>query len=212
MLKRKLIFRLNRHVIAPWLHMGMRIDQVIPLQELGLDPRLAHEHAPTNDYLELWRLLKEDHVDDRSIVDLGCGSGAALCLFSKMPFSRIWGVELNPNLARTAAANFSKDPRVVIECGDARQFQHRADIVYLFNPFPWMVLEEALRRLTSHGKALRLIYRNPKFLQEIETATHWTCADKRLVDSSTSRYFLATLSGHANSQPAHRHTGTRHQG
>lgn len=199
MLRRKIVSRLNQHVIAPWLQRGMHIDQVISLQDLALDPLQAHEHAPTNDYLELWQLLKASDINGKSIVDLGCGSGAAICLFSKLSFSKIWGIELNPTLARTATHNFSKDSRVKIECADARQFKHHVDMVYLFNPFPWPVLEEALRNLTSHKHELRLIYRNPKFAENIQNAQQWTCATARYTDSSTSRYFIATLKGHIHS-------------
>jgi len=197
MLKRKFASRLNRYVIAPWLQRGMRIDQVISLKDLGLDPLDAHEHAPTNDYLELWCVLHALKVKGKSIVDLGCGSGAAICLFSKMSFGKIWGVELNPRLARTASDNFLKDPRVVIECTDARQFKHQVDMIYLFNPFPWPVLEEALQNLIGHGRELTLIYRNPKFADNIQNAPHWACTAQAYLDSSTSRYFIATLSHHA---------------
>jgi tRNA1(Val) A37 N6-methylase TrmN6 len=171
----------------------MKIDQIVPLEELGLKPDQAHEHAPTNDYLELWCLLKRQEVKGRSIVDLGCGAGAALCLFSRLPFSQIWGVELSPRLARTASVNFSKDCRVRIECKDARQFEHPVDIAYLFNPFPWHVLEGALMNLLRHGHVVELIYRNPKFAAQIQDATNWTCTGAHFTDSSSSRYFSATL-------------------
>lgn len=193
MLKRKIVSRLNRHVVAPWLQRGKHIDQIIPLQDLGLAPEEAHEHAPTDDYIELWRLLKTGNVRGKSIVDLGCGSGAAICLFSRLPFSHIWGVELNPRLANTASSNFLRNKRVTIECADARHFTHPVDIVYLFNPFPWLVLEDALKNLLSHGNELRLLYRNPKFAEHILKTTHWECTNARYSDSSTSRYFSATL-------------------
>lgn len=171
----------------------MHIDQVIPLQELGLSPEQAHEHAPTNDYIELWRLLKLDEVRGKTIVDLGCGSGAAICLFSKLPFHRIWGVELNPQLAQAAARNFSKDARISIECSDARQFLQPVDLVYLFNPFPWPVLDAALKNLLGHINELRLVYRNPQFAELILSSSSWECMHVRYTDSSTSRYFSATL-------------------
>ncbi len=91
---------------------------------------------------------------------------------SDYPFRRVLGVELLPELHRTALENISKykggvgDRVDSVRC-DARSFDFPADplVVFLFNPFPQKVLEEVLSRLiesaAKHRQPVYLIYHNP---------------------------------------------------
>lgn len=104
-----------------------------------------------------------------SIIDLGCGKGAAIIRLSKFPFARIDGLEHSEDWVRIARKNLSRlglSRRSDIYCADAAKF---CDLdgyshVYLFNPFPLPVLRSVLENLRSslinRPRTLTIIYNN----------------------------------------------------
>ena len=51
------------------------------LAELNLSPNDAHEHATTTYYFDLIKIIFKPRVKEKTIVDLGCGTGSALAVF-----------------------------------------------------------------------------------------------------------------------------------
>ena len=91
-----------------------------------------------------------------TFIDLGSGKGRALLLATRLPFAAIVGVEVQPELHRTALANlaaFDKSEALCrnlsAHCCDARDYDFPSSplLVYLFNPFPGYVLERVLANL-----------------------------------------------------------------
>ena len=109
-----------------------------------------------------------------TFLELGSGKGRAVLLASEYPFARIVGVELLPELHSIARQNLDRFPRsrqrcsaVELLCGDARDFPFPAEpsVVYLFNPFPEMVLQDVIAGLKASldesPRPLLIVYYNP---------------------------------------------------
>jgi|GEM_PF-6811252 Predicted O-methyltransferase len=146
------------------------LDRVRGCDEIGISSSTSNEHAPTTDYVELlFILLRNCKVRGGTIIDIGCGSGAALVLFRVLPFKRILGVELSKELATKGINNFHKTSRVEVHHDDATTFKYNnIETVFMFNPFPAEVLLKVLSSVINSNERFKLIYRNPKYFHEIE--------------------------------------------
>lgn len=108
-----------------------------------------------------------------TFIDLGCGKGRALLLATEFPFRRVIGVELLPELIEIAQENArrfhdgAEQQRVELWCGDALQFNFPPEplAIFLFDPFPEHILEQAIARLESslrkRPRPLVIVYQNP---------------------------------------------------
>ena len=109
-------------------------------------------------------------------VDLGCGKGRPLYIASLFPFKKVIGVELSQQLYQIAHRNVeavlsSSSPvcrDVTVHHADAGTFKlPDSDIViYMFNPFPGQVLQQALAnvsQLLDAGREVIVIYHNPRY-------------------------------------------------
>ena len=109
-----------------------------------------------------------------TFIDIGSGKGRALLMAADVPFRRIVGIELLPELDRLAKQNISKyksdsQQCFAIDCllGDACEFTFPPEptVLYLFNPLPesglvTMIsnLEHSLR---EHPRPVFVLYHNP---------------------------------------------------
>jgi len=93
-----------------------------------------------------------------SFVDLGCGRGRALAVLSKLPWSEMVGVEVDPAMAELARANVRALPdgwkqarRIEVVEQDAADWgvDSASAVVLLFNPFGEPTLRTVLTRLTE---------------------------------------------------------------
>ncbi len=140
----------------------------VPLAELGLDPSAACHHSPS-DRRELRAFLRQIRITAAdSVVDIGCGKGAALVALSRFPFGRIAGVDISPALLQAARDNARKAGiHVDLWCLDARSFTDfdRFTHVYMYNPFPACVMQPVLGNITAaierSGNPSWIVYRNP---------------------------------------------------
>ncbi len=166
----KIIDKVANKVLRIYINRRYDIAGVISCSDLGIDKSEAHEHAATNDYFNLVKiiLMLKGSVKGKTIVDLGCGSGSAICVFRWFGFKMIYGVDLSSLLVEKGKKNFSNDPRIKIDCCDARVFKERVDLVYMFNPFPSHVLIDSLKNLKRINPEITVIYRNPIFLSDVE--------------------------------------------
>ena len=130
-----------------------------------------------------------------TFLELGSGKGRAVLLASEYPFARIVGVEVLPELDAIARQNLDRFPRlrqrcsnIELRCGDARDFQFPAEpsVVYLFNPFPELVLQDVIANLKASlpqaPRPLFIVYYNPilrelfdrqPWLQRIQETERW---------------------------------------
>lgn len=147
---------------------GLDFLTVTPVSELGLNEALVSKCSPS------WSALLEKIFLDLNIssadriLDIGCGKGAVLRGLSKFPFGRIDGIELSDVLAAKAQENFRvlKTNRVNIFNINAVMFNGFGEynIFYLYNPFPQIVVEEFMAKLSgqlSQQCETLIIYNNP---------------------------------------------------
>ncbi|PYX29311.1 MAG: SAM-dependent methyltransferase [Acidobacteria bacterium] len=120
-----------------------------------------------------------------TFVDIGSGKGRILLMASEYPFRRIVGVEILPELHRTAVENISAYTSPTQQCtqlegvcGDARDF-HLPEgplVMYLFNPLPEAGLTQVLanlqRSLHQDPRQAYLLYHNP-LLEERLRGCRW---------------------------------------
>jgi SAM-dependent methyltransferase len=111
-----------------------------------------------------------------TFLDIGSGKGRALLLAAEVPFRRVLGIELLPELNFVAQENirkFSSEKRacgdVQAICGDATEYAFPAEalVVFLFNPLPVAglrkLMENLERSLRGNPRLAYVIYVNPEF-------------------------------------------------
>lgn len=115
--------------------------------------------------------------EGKGFLDIGCGKGVVLKEAAKYCFCKVDGIEIQPELVKTARRNFEilglKDKVRCIQA-DAVQFDQYGDydIFFLFNPFSKEVARKVADKIMeSRGKEKRtatIIYHNPVFLSVFE--------------------------------------------
>jgi SAM-dependent methyltransferase len=146
------------------------LDSVEP-EALGLDPKLSARSSPSGDrWLRLLLRSLPIASNDR-IIDIGCGKGSAMRLMLEFPFEHVAGIEITQSMATIARRNFERlrvaQGRVQVHVADARTFDRLGEFnyVYLYNPFPSVVLVPFLHQLggslVERPRPLTLIYNHP---------------------------------------------------
>lgn len=127
--------------------------------------------------IDLWlqRLHPQQSIEQTVFLDVGAGKGRAMLVASQHPFLRVEGVELNPELARTAAHNiqlWQHDSNadaltaITLHHDDATRLElpRHPTLAFLFHPFESPVLRRFLRHveqsLLDHPRPFDLIYAN----------------------------------------------------
>lgn len=115
-------------------------------------------------------------IEGYSFVDVGAGKGRALFLAAELPFRKIIGVELNPDLARIAQRNLAQwrhvaransEKRIRIIPRDALEFRWPRTplLVYLYNPFDCALVAQLAAKLATAARSgsplVDLLYVNP---------------------------------------------------
>ena len=125
-------------------------------------------HATNSPYEDLDRVF--DGVDVRPedvIVDVGAGKGRSLnWLLDRYPANRIYGIELDPELAAATARRLRRYPNVTVVAADAtRVIPPEGTVFYLFNPFDAEVTARFAQALLERGRPATIVYYNAKFLE-----------------------------------------------
>lgn len=134
-------------------------------------------------------------VEAYSFVDVGAGKGRALLLASELPFRRIIGVELNPDLAGIAQRNLARWRRVTRSKTSIRAVQEDTLnfrwprpplLVYLYNPFDCSLVARLAEKLAALSSAyasslVDILYVNP------------TCGDALTGSGVFSRLWTARI-------------------
>ncbi len=102
------------------------------------------------------------------ILDLGCGKGYLLKVFSKYQFKKVGGVEISKKLCGIAKRNLTKEriKNFKIYNANAMNFDKYDgyNYIYMFNPFPSAVMKaviENLNKANVDNKKITIIYHNP---------------------------------------------------
>ena len=125
-----------------------------------------------------WRLLKSVLRDppvgpEDVFLDLGAGLGRVLVQASQLPFRRVIGVELSPELTAAARLNLARSKEhhrcgeVEVVLADASTYEVPDDVtvVFLYNPFTGLTFQRAIDNvhasLERNPRRIRIIYDNP---------------------------------------------------
>lgn len=167
-----------------WRQLGWRIGNrlrgvdlsVVDLDDLSLSADIARRYSNSGGP-ELERILRQLPIgsDDR-VVDLGCGKGGALLTLARLPFGRVAGVDISPDLLAVAAANLRRRRvrDVDLLCANAATWQGIDDFnyLYLFSPFPCTVMENVMAHVAEsidrHPRSFRILYTAPLCHDAIE--------------------------------------------
>ena len=142
----------------------------ITTDDLKLSAERSHSYSDSGRE-DLQKVLSTLNIKKGdAVIDFGCGKGGALITLADYPFSKITGVEISEELVEIARKNLArlKISGVEIVCCDATEFSDLADYnyVYLFNPFPCMVLrvvmENIILSLSARKRRITIIYLNPE--------------------------------------------------
>ncbi len=140
--------------------------------------QISYDHWATPE-TELRHVLKTLALHpDSSILDFGCGKGAALIAIARFPFHRIAGCDISRELLGIARKNMDKLGICCVDlyCSDARQFTtlEEYDHFYFFNPFPHEVFEPVMVNiagsLARKPRRATIIYRNPECHDDVIAA------------------------------------------
>lgn len=128
-------------------------------------------------YLVLLELLKKlpDSLKEKNFIDIGSGKGRALFCAEFSGFNHLIGVELDPELNKTAYENIKlytkKRPESSFQfiCDNALTFTipDNTSTFYFFNPFSEKIMEQVKNRINDYQSQSKseifIIYVNPQF-------------------------------------------------
>lgn len=133
------------------------------------------------------------NIDEQdSILDIGCGKGAALRGISEYKFGKIAGIEYDEKLSQIAKKNFKRlhmSERIQIFNLDAINFKQYEDYnyFYFFNSFSGEILVDVLARIAKDCKSGWFIYHNPVQADIVQQMSEFTKV-RELYDPVKSYY------------------------
>lgn len=106
----------------------------------------------STDYRSLDHIFKTLPLrENDAFIDVGCGEGRVLTYLYLRGFrGKLTGIELNPDVAATAAARTKNCENIRILCANAlecRDTLREATVIYLYNPFDDTVLSQFIRTI-----------------------------------------------------------------
>jgi 16S rRNA A1518/A1519 N6-dimethyltransferase RsmA/KsgA/DIM1 with predicted DNA glycosylase/AP lyase activity len=142
---------------------------------LGGTIKTSHAHLGAHDvgnadYDDLTELFAQVEIGPEDvIVDVGCGKGRAINWFlSHHPRTRIYGLELEPDVCAKTAHRLRRHANVTILCGDATELLPAdGTVFYLFNPFGPDVLARFIAAFLAVDAPRKrtIVYYNCKFVE-----------------------------------------------
>ena len=103
----------------------------------------------TRDTKYLKKILDDMNISGQdSILDIGCGKGYLMKIFSQYGFYKVGGVEISDRLCNIAKKNLLKEKidNFIIYNENAKNFNKYEDYnyIYMFNPFPSTVMKTVM--------------------------------------------------------------------
>ena len=111
-------------------------------------------------------------VSDCAFIDVGCGKGKVLCVWSKLFLEKssplLVGIDYSTQLLQTCKNNLeaisAKNYELIHADASAvsLQFGRSTNVFYLYNPFDEVILKKVIANMVSHPSYV--IYNNPQHL------------------------------------------------
>lgn len=185
---RRALRRLNRLILErsfDWRY-GVNTNDKLLLHEAYANNSDYHAYHPAT-YASVRECLKRIKIRPQEdvFIDFGCGKGRVLCVAARLPFRKVIGVELLPELSRVAWENINKmtdkvvaqDVRIVTSKAAEFPVPHDASVIYFFNPFKGAelaaVIENIRRALLEKPRELKIIFNNPDEFERLVGTADW---------------------------------------
>ena len=158
-------------------HGGIAANRLIPSKYAAM----GAYSTQSSDYRCMKQIFRAVPLrPDDVFIDVGCGEGRVLTYLSDQGFcGKAVGIELDEDVAHTAALRTASCKNVTICCGNVLEqgeLFRDATVVYLFNPFSGRVFQALVELLESVcTKPVRLYYLNCLYVDAIRNRERWTC-------------------------------------
>lgn len=113
-------------------------------------------------------------IRDKRVLDIGCGKGGAMELFSQSEFAKVDGIEYSKSISEIARKNMKllgNDSDVFNLSATEYDRYDDYDILYMYDPFRGEVFREVLKKLEQaaikRNKPTLLVYANPYHHKDI---------------------------------------------
>lgn len=113
-------------------------------------------------------------IRDKKVLDIGCGKGGAMELFSQSEFAKVDGIEYSKSISEIARKNMKllgNDSNVLNLSATEYDRYEDYDILYMYDPFRGEVFREVLKKLEQaaikRNKPTLLVYANPYHHKDI---------------------------------------------
>lgn len=163
--------------IFDYLYIGENLGGIVYSERLK---KHGAYQTQSVDYIALYHGIKKIRITESDvIVDAGCGKGRAIVWFLKhYKQNRVFGIELNEEIADQTTKRFEKYPNVTIIKGDAiENIPLDGSIFYMYNPFVGSVMQrfkEKLEELYYLKKSIILVYHNPIYCNVFYNDPKWS--------------------------------------
>lgn len=141
-----------------------------------LDDAVRYQGTPESVFREIVARLPVD-TSQLSFLDVGCGKGRTLILAAELGFRRVLGVEISPELARTARENLElRGVTAEVQVADAAEMSWPEEplLVYLYNPFgretTRTVVERLRRSVSERPRPVVIVYVTPRYRDLLDGA------------------------------------------
>jgi SAM-dependent methyltransferase len=148
-------------------------DELIKLEELGVDLSHATIYMPVSYYL-LEEIFQQLQGSSRNhFLDMGCGKGRALCMAAHQGFKKVTGIDFSKDLCEIAKENLTltkaKIPAFEFNVINNDAFYYKipddVDCIFFFNPFDEIIMSAVVNNifesLQHNPRKLNIIYVNP---------------------------------------------------
>lgn len=146
----------------------VNFTKVIPVKDLGLDPKKVFQCSPST-IKYLYIVLNYLKINkNKKILDIGCGKGSVIKFFKEQGCKKVDGLEISKKLTMIARNNFLKiniNTKIYNINAINFKFYGKYDIFYLYNPFPKNIAQLVFSNIKSQikifNKKFYVIYVNP---------------------------------------------------
>jgi SAM-dependent methyltransferase len=147
-------------------YFNVNTRDIVSLKDLGVDDCNSLEYCPIH-YRHTMNALSMIplSINERTLLDYGCGKGRVLTIAAAQPYKKIIGVEIS-ELITMATSNIEnmkhkKAHDVVLQQCDAQEFcvPDDVNVIYFFNPFRGGILEKVVENIrSSHQETPRKMW------------------------------------------------------
>lgn len=171
---------------ATIIYHELRGEKKYYIESIGIDDLTASvseedlQHAsiyqPINYFIAEWLFnqLTIKEIENRAILDVGCGRGRVMAMAAWYGFTNIYGIDISPELCHQAITNMDKitplypTSSFTIICADARNIEISPDIgiIFMFNPFSATIMhpfmEKLMESIQLKPRKITILYANPE--------------------------------------------------